>query len=287
MGTPGVQKIFKKQQPDGSWKYRGKPTVTYPKYHHSLVETWKAFRVLVEQYELTKEHEGARRAAEFFFSCQTNQGDIRGIMANQYATYYTGAMLASLIKAGYENDRRVEKGLSWLLSMRQNDGAWTIPILTHHFNSAVTYKLTSQYSEPVEPIKTLPSSHNWTDMVLRAFAAHPKYRKSKEAHVAGDLLKSQFFQPDAYASLINARYWTRFLFWWPNLVTALDSLSLMGYSKDDADVKKGLEWLIENQLPNGLWKLDYSKSLKDNARNLTAQYWLALNVCRIFERFYR
>ena len=286
---PEVQKILQKQQPDGSWKHKGKETVTYPNYHYSLAETWKNLRILVEHYQVTKENEGVQRAAEYLFSCQTRQGDIRGMLANQYATYYTGAMLAVLIKAGYADDMRVEKGLDWLLSMRQNDGGWSIPILTHEFalTQATINKLTSTYAEPIEPDRTKPFSHNWTDMALRAFAFHPACRSIKEAHAAADLLKSTFFKPDVYTSYQNERYWVRFLFWWPNLVTALDSLSLMGYSKDDADIRKGLNWLMENQQSNGLWRLDYGKDAKQKAGVSSEQLWLALKVAGIFKRFYQ
>jgi hypothetical protein len=284
---PEVQKVFRKQQPDGSWKHTGKETVSYPKYHYSLVETWKTYRLLVEQYSVNKNHEGARKAAEFLFSCQTNQGDIRGMLANQYATYYTGAILALLIKAGYENDSRVEKGFDWLLSIRQDDGGWTIPILTHTYDKATFYNLTSKYAEPLEPDRTKPFSHNWTDMVLRAFAVHPKYRRCKEALKAADLLKSSFFQPDAYSSYQDSSYWVRFRFWWPNLVTALDSLSLMSYSKDDLSIKKALNWLVENQLPNGLWNLTYAEGAKENAKVTSEKLWLTLTVARIFKRFYQ
>jgi squalene cyclase len=252
---PQVQKIFQKQQPDGSWKPSGKPTVTYPTNHGSLVETWKNLRILFEHYELNQTHEGARKAAEYLLSCQTSQGDIRGMIANQYATYYTGAMLALLIKMGYGEDSRVQRGLDWLLSMRQTDGGWTIPILTHKFDKQTFYNLTSKYAEPVEPDMSKPFSHNWTDMVLRAFAVHPKYRSVPDIRKAADLLKSSFFRPDYYTSYQDADYWVRFLFWWPNLITALDTLSLMGYSKDDPDIAAGLSWLVQNQLPNGLWKL--------------------------------
>jgi hypothetical protein len=282
---PEVEKIFRKQQADGSWKRTGKETVTYPRHHYALVETWKAYRVLVERYQFTREHEGARRAAEFLFSCQTIEGDIRGMLANQYATYYTGAMLALLIKAGYENDPRVQKGLEWLLAMRQDDGGWTVPILCYKFDRATKYRLTSQYTEPLSGDSSKSFSHNWTDMVLRAFAAHSKYRKSKEARRAADLLKSSFFQPDAYPSNGEARYWVRFLFWWPNLVTALDSLSLMGYSKDEPDVTKGLEWVVANQLPNGLWKMDYDEGAKQKQGVSSEQLWLGLKIARIFKRF--
>jgi hypothetical protein len=208
------------------------------------------------------------------------------MLANQYATYYTGAMLAVLIKTGYANDIRVEKGLDWLLSMRQSDGGWSIPILTHEFalTQVIINKLTSTYEEPIEPDRTKPFSHNWTDMALRAFAAHPTRRSSKEAHTAADLLKSSFFQPDYYRSYQDVRYWTRFMFWWPNLLTALESLLLMGYSKDDIDVHKGLNWLIENQMPDGLWKLDYSRGVKEKTSE--EQFWLALRIARIFKGFY-
>jgi prenyltransferase beta subunit len=283
-----VQKILKKQQPDGSWKYPGKKTVVYPKHHHSLLETWKQFRLLVERYELTKDHPAATKAAEFIFSCQTEDGDIRGLLGNQYATYYTGAIMAVLIKAGYEDDPRIEKGFKWLLSKRQNDGGWTIPILTHKSYRKAMYKLTSQYAEPVEPDRSKPFSHNWTDMALRAFAVHPKYRKSNEAKIAANLLKSRFFHPDSYSSYRAATYWIRFLFWWPNLITALNSLSLMSFSKDDPDIQKALNWLIDNQESNGLWKTKYVKGKKEieNKRNKECKLWISLAISRIFKRFY-
>ena len=289
---PEVQRILRKQQPDGSWKHTGKKTVSYPKYHYPLFQTWKTFRVLVEQYEFTKKHCAAREASEFLFSCQTEQGDIRGMLANQYATYYTGAILALLIRAGYENDPRVEKGFRWLISMRQDDGGWTIPILTHKFDRETVYRLTSEYAEPVESDRSKLFSHNWTDMVLRAFAAHRKYRKCKEARKAADLLKSRFFKPDAYSSYKAASYWVRFLFWWPNLVTSLDSLSLMGYSKDDPDIRRALNWLVENQSFDGLWRMTYVEGTKESAyikneKTKERRLWLALTIARIFRRVYR
>ena len=285
---PEVQRVLKKQQADGSWRYPGKKTVVYPKHHYSLLETWKRFRLLVERYEFTEDHPAARKAAEFLFSCQTDAGDIRGFIGNQYATYYTGAVVALLIKAGYEDDPHIEKGVKWLLSMRQDDGGWTIPIQTHKFDRKTVYALTSQYAAPLEPDRSKPFSHIATDMVLRAFAVHPRYRTSKEAKIAGNLLKSRFFQPDVYSSYRAASYWVRFLFWWPNLLTALDSLSLMGFSKDDPDIRKALDWFIDHQDPTGLWKITYVKErgVIDNERNRVRQLWVSLAICRTFKRFY-
>ncbi len=285
---PEAQKILRRQRPDGSWKYPGKRTIKYPKHHYGLLETFKQFRLLVERYELTREHPASEKAAEFLFTCQTDDGDFRGMIGNQYATYYTGAIMAHLIKAGYEDDPRIERGFQWLLSMRQDDGGWTIPLLTHSLDRETQYMLTSQHADPLEPVRSKPFSHNWTDMVLRAFAAHPRYRESEEARAAGDLLKSRFFKPDAYSSYKAASYWVRFAFWWPNLITSLDSLSRMGFSRDDPDIKTALDWFIEHQGPDGLWKVTYvkGKNVVDNERNRERRLWVSLAICRIFKRFH-
>jgi hypothetical protein len=283
-GLPEPQKILRRQRADGSWDKAGKKTIVYPPNHHNLVETFKRFRILIEKYEFIRENPAIQKAAEFLFSFQTKEGDIRGFIGNQYATYYTGYVLSLLIKAGYEDNPRIEKGMRWLLSMRQNDGGWTIPMLTHKFDRDTGYKLTSQYMEPIEPDGAGPFSHNWTDMVLRAFTAHSKYRKSGEAIAAGALLKSSFFQPDAYTSYRSLRYWTRFAFWWPNLLTALDSLSLLGFTKDDPDISMGLDWFIDHQEPDGLWRLESNKAIKP--QDAEDRLWLGLNVCKLFKRYY-
>ena len=126
---PEAQKLLKKQQPDGSWEKPGNQKEVYPQWYYKLVETFKKFSIFVERYGFTRDHPSIKKAAGFLFSCQTKEGDIRGFIGNQYATYYTGYVLALLIRAGYADDIRVEKGMRWLLSMRQNDGGWTISVL--------------------------------------------------------------------------------------------------------------------------------------------------------------
>ena len=112
-----------------------------------------------------------------------------------------------------------------------------------------------------------------------------------EARKAADLLKSRFFKPDVYTSYKAASNWVRFAFWWPNIVTSLDSLSLMGYSRDDPDIRKALNWLVENQLSNGLWNTTYVEGKREglcpNEKTRERQLWLTLTIARIFKRFYR
>lgn len=285
---PEAHKILRKQQADGSWMRSGEkkhPAINYP-----LIDTWKQFRFLVEQYGFTRENPQTERAAEFLFSCQTAAGDFRGFLANQYATYYTGAILSLLIQAGYHDDPRVEKCFQWLLAMRQDDGAWSVPIITHKFDGKTIYRLTSQYANPVEPDRSKPFSHNATGMVLRAFAVHSIWRASAEAKMAASLLKSRFFQPDRYTSYQAASYWVRFQYpyWWNNLLAALDSISQIGFSKDDEQIARGLNWFVEHQEENGLWKLTYAEPAEEkqtiNAQNM--KLWVSLAVCRVLKRFF-
>jgi hypothetical protein len=281
---PEAQRIFRKQQPDGSWIYRGKKK--HKDINYSLIETWKQFRFLVEKYGVSREDPSTPKAAEFLFSCQTEEGDIRGFLANQYATYYTGAIMGLLIKAGYEDDPRMERGFQWLLSMRQDDMGWSVPIITHAFDKETMYKLTSQYAEPVEPDRSKPFSHNWTGMVLRAFAAHSRYRKSEAAKTAANLLKSRFFQPDRYTSYQAASYWVKFQypFWWNNLVAALDSVSLIDPSRDEA-MENALNWLIDHQEGDGLWRISYVQGKRrDDAKTRDMRLWVSLAICRVFSR---
>ncbi len=75
-------------------------------------------------------------------------------------------------------------------------------------------------------------------------------------------------------------------------MTSLDSLSLMGYSRDDPDIRKALNWLVENQLSDGLWRVTYVEGTKEgvctrNGQTRERQLWLTLTVARIFKRFYR
>lgn len=278
-------RILKKQLPDGSWPRSGERQ--HSAINYGLIETWRQLRYLVAQYGFTREHPQLRKAAEFVFSCQTEAGDIRGFLANQYATYYTGALMALLIEAGYQDDPRVEKGLQWLLSMRQEDQGWTIPLLTHHLDGATQYRITSEYAPPLEPDRSQPFSHNWTGMVLRAFAAQKKHKKSAAARKAADLLKSRFFQPDTYTSYQAASYWVRFdyPFWWNNLVAALDSITLIGLPAGDAQVKTGLDWLIEHQQRDGLWSVSYVKETRGKPANAEEKReWISLAICRVFER---
>ncbi len=272
-----VRRSLRTQGADGSWP---PPKGHLPDQHARLVISYKNFRSLVHRYGLGRQVPEVAMAAEYLFSTQTEEGDLRGMIGGQYATYYTGEMLSLLIRAGYAEDDRVERGMEWLLRMRQHDGGWTIPVLTRGLSWKEISVATVGNERPIPPDPGCPSSHNWTDMVLRAFAAHPRYRNDQRARGAAELLKRSFFMPDHYRSYQEPRYWTRFVGWWPNLLTALEILHSMGYDGNDDNVAMGISWFVGNQSGDGLWDLEEGRPGRTEDRE-----WLSYRICRMLKGY--
>jgi len=276
---PEVKRILHKQQVDGSWKYPGggKEHLRSQEDYNQL-ETYRILGELVEKYGLNNGHPVIRMAAEFLFTRQTDGGDFRGIYGNQYSPNYSAAIMELLIKAGYDGDPRIEKGFQWLLSIRQNDGGWAIPLRTVNAKYADALK-----AEIIKPDLTKPFSHLVTGVVLRAFAAHQKYRRSKEAIQAGELLASRFFRKDTYPDRQTPDFWARvrFPFWFTDIVSALDSLSLMGFTEENPNIYGALNWLKSRREDDGLFDLKLQKGKDEDLK-----FWICLAICRLFKRFY-
>ncbi len=282
---PVVVKLIRRQQSDGSWTCSA-GRIRNEASNYRLIESWKALRLLIDQYGLVRDHPSIHRAAEFVFSCQSTEGDFRGFLANQYATYYTGALMGLLIKAGYADDSRIAKGFKWLLSMRQNDGGWSVPIITHKLSLEQKNTLTRRFVDPVMPDRTKPFSHTCNGMVLRAFAAHPAYRRSDEAKRAAALQKTRFFQKDCYTSYQSAGYWVKFQypFWWNNLVASLDSISLIDERIDDR-TGNAVQWLVDHQERDGLWNTSYAEQTAGRGPRVAEQrLWVTYAICRVLKR---
>lgn len=288
--APDLQRALRRQLPTGTWPARPRPRRPENPAGWGLVEAYRHLRVLVDQYQLDRSQPAVQSAIEFVFTNQTPEGDIRGILANQYAPYYTGALLGLAAKAGYAQDDRVEKGIAWLLSMRQADGGWApgSPGLVALPPHTMRY-LWDVVSDPgVPPIRCFdrarPFSAAATGMVLRAFAAHPIWRTSEPARVAGQLLKSKLLRRDNWSSYGHPDNWVRFgfPFWWTDLVSALDVLARLGFAASDPDVQRGLAWLVAHQEPDGLWKASYSSIHKATSQTGRDQLraWISLAICR-------
>jgi len=278
-GLPEAQKIVRRQKSNGAWTYPGTNKRIRTVENYNQLETYRNLGVLVEEYGFDKSHPSIQTAAEFLFGFQTNLGDFRGIYGNQYSPNYSAGITELLVKAGYADDARIEKVFKWLLSIRQTDGGWALPLRTRPYNLSAI----AGHSRTIEPDMSRPSSHMVTGVVLRAFAAHPKYKVTQAAKSASRRLASSLFKRDFYPDRAAPRFWLAFSFpfWFTDLISALDSLSALGYFECDPNINRALQWFVNNQQNTGLWKLHILKGQNKE----TLQLWLALAICRIFKRF--
>lgn len=277
---PQVLKILRNQGVGGSWEYPGKIREDLRSQEdYNQVETYRVLGELICKYGLNKSHPQIQKSAEYFFKCQTPEGDFRGIYGNQYATTYSPAIMELLIKAGYGDDDRIKKGFQWLFSIRQEDGGWVIPFRT----SGMNIKEALLANEPELPDLSRPFSHLVTGMVLRALAAHPECRESIQTKRATNLLASRFFRADKYPDRKDKKYWERvsYPFWFTDIISAIDSLSIIGITKDNSYIKEGLDFLIHKQNDEGLFDL---RIVRGSDKDL--KYWICLAICRLFKKIW-
>lgn len=268
------RRIIHKQCADGSWLYPGKNRA-WTTTDYDQLETYRQLGFLVQMFGFNKSHSAIARTAEYLFSKQSDAGDFRGIYANQYSPNYTAAITELLILAGYENDPRIHKVLDWLLDIRQDDGGWALPLRTRgHKLEAIFDSVT------IEPDKTRPFSHFVTGIVLRSFAAHPKYSSIPEAKIAGELLAGRFFQKDVYTDLKSPTAWETFSypFWNTDLISSLHILAALGFTKDHLQIQKAISWLLDHQGPDGLLNIH-----RNHDRYHDQNLWLTLVFCRVIK----
>lgn len=272
-------KIIKKQKANGSWAYRGGKEIIRSRENYNQLETYRQLGFLIENFGFNNSHTSIEKAAQFLFSFQTDLGDFRGIYGTQYTPNYSAGICELLIKAGYYADVRIKKCIEWLLASRQNDGGWAIPIRTHNckWQEVVNSDII------LEPRTEKPFSHIITGVVLRAFAAHPYYRKSEEIRQAALLLLDNFFQNDNYPDRKEKSFWTKFTFpfWFTDLLSALDSIYFIDIAKHHPNILKSLEWFKKQQQSDGMWDVKILKTGVDKDIKL----WIGYLICLTFKRF--
>jgi hypothetical protein len=271
---PRVKKILKKQHPNGSWIYPNKKAMLRSPTNYNQYQTYKTVAELVEFYGLNKKHEAIKKAAEYLFSFQTREGEFRGMYGNQYSPNYSASITEFLIKAGY-GGIRIEKSLNWLFTMRQDDGAWAIPLRTRNEKLDALLK-----KNTIEPDKTKPFSHMVTGIVLRPFSLMAKYREKVKD--IGMLLADRVFTRDKYSDRKGVEYWIKFTYpyHWTDLLSTIDTLTLLGIKKHPK-INEIQQWFKKHKQENGT----YNVRVMAGARYKDVKYWVTLRYLTLLKRF--
>jgi hypothetical protein len=277
---PEVKAFLRKQEKNGA--FPAKPpekTLGSPKFVRA-VATVRALERLAD-FGLRKAHPAVERAAELLLSSQGSDGGIGDLALGETpesrpklpAVHFQGWALATLSRIGFDDDKRIESGFRFLLANRQADGGWAWRGV--RTDSAAR-----------------PSSHLVTGMALRAFAASPSRRTSREARRAAELLATRFLQPDRYPDRKAASFWEqlgepRF---YTDVLDALDGVTAVGLGKENSGVRTAEAYVRGRQNPDGLWypgapvRPDAKPATPPSAKEREPARWLTVRVLIVLRR---
>jgi hypothetical protein len=240
---PEVKAFLRKQE--GSGAFPAKPpekTLGSQKFGRA-VATIRGLERLAD-FGLGRTHPAVEKAASLLLSSQAADGGIADLALGEtpdsrsksVALHFHGWALAALCRTGHDDDERIAKGFRFLQASRQADGGWAWRGV--RTDSAAR-----------------PSAHLVTGMALRAFAASPSRRTSREAKRAAELLATRFLQRDRYPDRQAASFWEQLSEprFYTDVLDALDGVTAVGLGKENSGVRTAEAYLRGRQSPDGLW----------------------------------
>ncbi len=194
----------------------------------------------------------------------------------------TGNMLWCLIRFGYIDDIRVQKGIEWITTyQRFDDGIQELPKnwpYKKHINCFGKH-----------------SCHMGVVKSLKAFAEIPEEIRSKDVKITIKkgveyLLKHHIYKRSHDLSKISKPSWLQLSFphmYQSDILEILDILTGLGYK--DKRMQDAIDILISKQNTNGTWNLERTF----NGRFITnietkgkPSKWITLNALRVLKRHY-
>jgi hypothetical protein len=262
LAYPDVKAILKKQGRKGEFPAKPAEKALGPEKFATVLATLRALERLAE-LGLDASVPAVASAAEVVLATQGKDGGIAALMIGEkkedkgkvVALHFQGWALAAHCRVGLDGDERVAAGFKFLLQWRQADGGWAW--------RGVRCESSAR-----------PSSHLITGMALRAFAASPSYRTSREARRAAELLATRFLQPDRYPDRKLPIFWEQISEprFYVDMLDALDTVTAVGLGKENSGVRTAEAYVRGRQSQDGLWYpgAPTAATTMDGARNPAA-----------------
>jgi hypothetical protein len=292
-----VQKILRKQNPQGYWEKPDNPYL--PKYRSSY---WTI--MILSRLGMDRTNKNVARACEFIFQFQHDDGGLSSESIDSASKEYeyrrrkdrrlpfkrefvssltfesqlsclTGNMVTALIRMGYADDTKVRKALEWLVRVQNKDGGWLCPYWKAH-------------------VRDKHACFMGTICPMEAFSEVPKEKLTKEMNGAISrgaefLLMHHLFKADHHNYKTVNQAWLRLSFPWfagYNILRGLDVLTKLGYVKDRR-ANDATEIIFRKRRSNGAWILEDSpmgRMQTNIERKGQPSKWITLIALRVLKR---
>lgn len=227
-----AHEILKVQKPPGFWESRR--DLYLPKYTATI---WRL--IVLADLGMTAKDPRIRKACEFFlneYSRPDGGLDTPSSNWSRSELCVTGNLARTLVRCGYEEDRRVRAAFDWLVENQMGDGGW------HCFHERAFGRGTLDCWEGLSAFAALPR-RGWTRGIKRSV------ERGAEFYLAHSLFKQG-----------HRRYkpWLRFHYpvhYYYDLLVGLDVITGLGYTRDKR-LKPALQILEEKRRADGTWAID-------------------------------
>jgi hypothetical protein len=193
----------------------------------------------------------------------------------------TGNMVWSLIRLGYLDDQRVQRGISWITTYQRFDDG------IEHAPSGWPYMMSDCWGRH--------TCHMGVVKALKALAEIPFDRRSKDVREtvergAEHMLKHNIHKRSHDLTRVSKPGWLRFgfpLMWNTDALEILVILAKLGYR--DERMQEAIDLVVSKQDSQGRWKLDdtFSGRFQVNIeRKGQPSKWTTLNALKVLKKFY-
>jgi hypothetical protein len=285
MEVGAVPKILSKQKDDGYW---GKPEDFYI---HSKYKGTVWSLILLAELGTDGKDERVKKACEFIleYSQDRESGGFahRGSAVNggQHSTVIpclTGNMVFSLIRLGYLNDKRVKKGINWIVGcQRFDDKVKTAPKGWPYEKHPRCWGTHTCHMGAVKALKALAES----PLEKRSEGIRKTIEKGAEYMLAHHIYKRSH-----NLNKVSKPEWLKFGFphmWKTDALEILEILARLGYK--DERMQDAVDLVLSKQDSHGRWKLENTfngRMQVDIEEKDKASKWITLNALKALKGFY-
>jgi hypothetical protein len=298
MKTGVVPKILAEQRNGGYWKT---PESFYTAKYKGTV--WQL--VVLAELKAEGKNEHIKKACEFILENSQDResggfselgSETRGGLHDKVLPCLTGNMVWSLIRFGYMEDPRVQRGINWIVTYQRSD-------------DGVEEKLESwPYERQGHPhcwgytrTRNIHTCHMGVVKALKALAEISPDRRSKDVkntieRLAEYMLKHHIYERSHNLNRVSIPNWLKFGFpylWQTDILEVLEILTKLGYN--DERMQEAVDLVVSKQDDQGRWKLEslpppqktfYTNFSTNIEQKGSSSKWITLNALRVLRRFY-
>ena len=285
MATGVVPKILAKQKPGGYWE-KAEDFYVRAKYRGTV---WQI--IILAELGADGNDDRIKQAVEFILRMSQDRESggfaYRGAVGggglhSAVIPCLTGNMVWSLIRLGYLEDARVQRGIDWLVKYQRFDDAEGPAPRGWPYDKR-------------EPCWGRHTCHMGVVKALKALAEIPEGKRTKRVKStiqkgAEYLLKHHIHKRSHNLERVSKPGWLNFgfpLMWNTDVLEILGILTRLGYR--DGRMEEAIDLVVAKQDEQGRWLLEntyngrFQVSIEQKGK---PGKWVTLNALRVLKRFY-